>query len=50
MEVEVARRDFCTNENPDPSKWKEVSSAWGLREMERLGRQNRAGLQPHTLD
>lgn len=50
MEVEVARRDFCTNENPDPSKWKEVSSAWGLREMDRLGPQNRAGLQHHTLD
>lgn len=31
MEVEVARRDFWTNENPDPSKWKDVSSAWGLR-------------------
>lgn len=30
-EVEVALRDFWTNENPDPSKWKDVSSTWGLR-------------------
>lgn len=30
MEVEVARKDFWTNENPDPSKWKDVSSACGL--------------------
>lgn len=25
-EVEVALRDFWTNENPEPSKWKDVSS------------------------
>lgn len=25
-EVDVALRDFWTNENPDPSKWKDVSS------------------------
>lgn len=35
MEVEVARRDFWTKENPDPSKWKEVSSVCGLRRPER---------------
>lgn len=34
MEVEVARRDFWTSENPDPSKWKEVSSVCGLTETD----------------
>lgn len=32
MEVEVARSDFWTNENPDPSKWNDVSSVWGLKD------------------
>lgn len=41
MEVEVARRDFWTNENPDPSKWKDVSSAWGLRGGETDRRRDR---------
>lgn len=31
MKVKFARRDFWTNENPDPSKWNDVSSVWGLR-------------------
>lgn len=30
-EVEVDLRDFWTKENPDPSKWKDVSSTWGLQ-------------------
>lgn len=30
-EVDVALNDFWTNENPDPSKWKDVSSIWGLQ-------------------
>lgn len=35
MDVDVARKDFWTNENPDPSKWKDVSSSWGLRGRQR---------------
>lgn len=35
IDVDVARKDFWTNENPDPSKWKDVSSAWGLRGRQR---------------
>lgn len=35
MDVDVARKDFWTNENPDPSKWNDVSSAWGLRSRHR---------------